>query len=54
MWTAARMRAQIPLAEDQHVAQALTPQRPHEPFGIGVGRRHQLHLIQVTGTDVCG
>jgi hypothetical protein len=44
----------MPLAEDQHPVGDLGPGGEHKPFRVCVGRRHQLHLIQVTGTDVCG
>jgi hypothetical protein len=45
---------QMPLAEDQYPVGDFGPGGEHEPFRVCVGRRHQLHLIQVTGTDVCG
>jgi len=28
--------SQVPLAEDQHVVEALAPQRAHEPLRIGI------------------
>jgi hypothetical protein len=31
--------SQVPLAEDQHVVQALVPQRAHEPLRVGVRPR---------------
>ena len=46
--------AEMPLAEDQHVVQALAAKRAHEPLRVGVGPRRQQRLIQMIGTDVCG
>ena len=46
--------AELPLAEDKHVLQALAPQRSRKPLGVGVGPHRQRHPIQMIGTDVCG
>ena len=45
---------EMPLAEDQHVVQALAPQRSHEPLRVGVGARRQLRPVWMISTDVCG
>jgi hypothetical protein len=46
--------AEMPLAEDQYVVQALTAERANEPFRIGIGPHRRLHPIQMIGTAVCG
>ena len=45
---------EMPLAEDQHLIQALTAKRSHEPLGKCVAPHRQLHLIRVIGTDASG
>ncbi len=45
---------QVPLAEDQHMVQALAAKRTHEPLRESVGPRRQLRPIQMIGTDVSG
>ena len=47
-------RAQVPLADDEHLVGALSPRRADETFRVGVGRRRRLHPIQMIGTGVSG
>jgi len=46
--------AQVLLAEDQHVVQALAAKRAHEPFRECVAPHRQLHPIRSIGTDASG
>ena len=46
--------AEMPLAEDQQIIQALAAQRAREPLRIRVGHHRQLHPVQMIGTGVCG
>jgi hypothetical protein len=46
--------AEMPFAEDQHMIQALTAKRAHEPLGKCIGPRRQLHPFQMIDTVGCG
>jgi len=46
--------AEMLLAEDQDVVEALAAKRAHEPFRVSVGHHRQLHPIRMIGIDVCG
>jgi hypothetical protein len=46
--------AEVLLAEDQHVVQALAPQCSHEAFRVGVIPHRQLRLIRMIGTGASG
>jgi hypothetical protein len=45
---------QVPLTDDQNMVGEFGSDRTHEPFGVAVGPRRQLHLIPTIGTVVCG
>lgn len=46
--------AEMLLADDQYVVEALAAQRSHEPLRERVGSHRQLHPVQMMGTGVSG
>ena len=46
--------AGVALVVDQDPVGALGPDATHEPLGVRVGRRSQLHRMRTVGTNVFG
>src|ERR1019366_556751 len=52
---AAKNPLQMPCVHDQKMVEALRPDRPHEPLGVGIGirgpKRRAQHLCTSAGED---